>query len=145
MAYFVFLKNSDGIEGTLYRITENLSYLNIYQDDYKIIQDLSENFNAVKYGTKNAVSYSDNTINFIILNVSFNEKEQLIKYVNNFKNQIERFILNNKTHPLFNTWNDYYNQLSNLNLDNITYPLNKSLEQYFNDLNQPSLSPLQIP
>ena len=145
MAYFVFLKNLDGIEGTLYRITENLSYLNINQDDYKIIQDSSENFNAVKYGTKNVVSYNDNTINSITLNVSFNEKEQLIKYVNNFKNQIESFILNNKTHPLFNTWNDYYNQLSNLNLDNITYPLNKSLEQYFDDLGQPSYNILQIP
>jgi hypothetical protein len=145
MAYFVFLKNSDGVERTLYRITENISYLNINTEDYKIIQDSSENFNAVKYGTKDVIGYSDNTINFITSNVSFNEKEQLIKYINNFKNQIEMFILSNKAHPLLSTWNDYYNQLSNLNLDNITYPLNKSLEQYFNDLNQPSLSPLQIP
>jgi len=145
MAYFIFIKNSEGMEAVLYRIAENLSNLNINQDDYKIIQDSSENFNAVKFGTKKIISYNGNTINYESNGIGFPSKAYLLPYVNDLKNQIKQFTDNNKTHSLFNTWNDYYNQLSNLNLDTITYPLNKSLEEYFNDLGQPSYNILQLP
>jgi len=49
MSYFIFLKNSDNIEGTIYKIAENqsdLNNINITQSDYKIIQDSQENFNT---------------------------------------------------------------------------------------------------
>jgi hypothetical protein len=148
MSYFIFIKNLDNIEGTLYRIAENqndLNNLNITQADYKIIEDLQSNFDLVKYGNKFPEKYNSNNITYIDQTVAFTIKEKLESYVNNFKNEIKQFTNNNPNHPLFNKWNNYYNQLNNLNLDNITYPLNKSLEQYFNDLNQPSLNPLQLP
>ena len=138
----------DNIEGTIYKIAENqsdLNNLNISQLDYKIIEDSQSNFNLVKYGNKNPIKYNNNIITYIDQTISFLDKKTLQNYVDNFKNEIKRFLNNNPNHPLFNRWNDYYNQLNNLNLDNITYPLNKSLEQYFNDLTQPSLNPLQIP
>jgi mRNA-degrading endonuclease YafQ of YafQ-DinJ toxin-antitoxin module len=148
MAYFIFNKNLDNIEGTFYKIAENqndLNNLNILQSDYKIIEDSQLNFNLVKYRTKSPIKYNNNNITYIDENFSFENKESLQNYINNFKNEIEQFTKNNSNHPLSSRWNDYYIQLINFNINNINYPLNKSLEQYFNDLGQPSLNPLQIP
>jgi hypothetical protein len=147
MSYFIFLKDLDNINETIYKIAENqndLNNLNITQSDYKIIEDSQSNFDLVKYGNKYPVKYNNNTITYIDQTNLFT-KDQLQIYVNNFKNQIEQFINNNPNHPLFTLWNNYYNQLNILDLDSITYPLNKSLEQYFIDQSQSSLNPLQIP
>jgi len=148
MAYFIFLKNLDGVEGTIYKIAENnedLNYLNINQTDYKIIEDSKENFDLVKFENKFIQKYTDNTITYIDQTISFNNKNELQVDVNNLKQQIKQFTNINPNHPLFNRWDSYYNQLNNLDLDSITYPLNKSLEQYFNDLGQPSYNILQLP
>ena len=148
MSYFIFLKNSDNILGTLYRISENqsdLNNLNIDKSNYKIIEDTQENFNAVKYGTKIIDKYNENIINYLNETIVFPTKKNLLDYITNFNKLIFLFLINNTNHPLYNRWNDYYNQLNSLDLDNIQYPLNKSLEQYLKDQNQTSLSPLQIP
>jgi hypothetical protein len=148
MSYFIFTKNSDGIEGTIYKICENqfdLDSLNIQKDSYKIIEDSQFNFNLLKHGNKFPIKYNNNIITYVDQTFLFMNKEQLKIYVYNFKNQIKQFTDNNPNHSSFSLWNNYYNQLNNLNLDNITYPLNKSLEQYFSDLSQTSLNPLQIP
>jgi len=148
MAYFIFGKNLDNIEGTLFRIAENqsdLNNLNIIDSDYKIIEDSQFSFDTIKFGSKFPIKYNNNTITYFDGNILFENKQGLQNYINSFKNQIKEFTVNNPSHSLFNIWNNYYNQLNSLNLDNITYPLNKSLEQYFSDLGQPSLNPLQLP
>ena len=148
MSYFIFTKNSDNVEGSLYRVAENqsdLNNINIIQSAYKIIEDSQSNFNLVKYGSKHPIKYNNNIITYVDHTFSFKDKNELQNYINNFKEQIKQFTENNPNHPLFNRWNDYFNQLNNLNLDSITYPLNKSLEQYFNDLGQPSFHILQLP
>jgi len=148
MAYFIFVKNLDNVENTIYRIAENqsdLNNLNINQNNYKIISDTQENFNAVKLQNKFVQKYNNDIITYINIDISYFNKNNLFQYILNFSKQIKEFLNNNSNHPLFNHWNDYYNQLNNLNLDSITYPLNKSLEQYFNDSGQLSLNPLQLP
>ena len=155
MAYFIFRKNFDNIEGTLYKIAENQSdfnNLNIVNSDYKIIEDSQYTFDQIKFGSKIPVNYNNNVITYLDAplfkdNESFlyTEKKLLQDYIDNLKQQIKQFTVNNPNHPLFSRWNDYYNQLNNLNLDSITYPLHKSLEQYFNDLGQPSYNILQLP
>jgi hypothetical protein len=148
MSYFIFLKDLDNVEGTLYRIAENqsdLNNLNISQTIYKIIEDSQSNFNLVKFGNKSVTKYSNNVITYVDQENLFRSKEQLKNHIDNLKNQIKQFTDNNPNHPLFSRWNNYYNQLNTLNLDSITYPLNKSLEQYFNDLGQPSYNILQLP
>ena len=148
MSYFIFLKNLDNIEGTIYKIAENqsdLNYLNIFQFDYKIIEDSQSIFNLVKLNNKFPSKYNNNSIIYIDQNNLFVNKNLLQNYISDVKKQIKNFTENNLNHPLFDRWNNYFNQLNNLNLDSITYPLHKSLEQYFNDLGQPSLNPLQLP
>jgi hypothetical protein len=148
MAYFIFSKDLDNSDGTLYKFAENqsdLNNLNIIQSDYKIIEDSQSNFDLVKYGNKIPIKYNGDTIIYSDQIISFMDKQQLQTYVNSFKDTIKDFIKSNSNHSLFNQWNNYYNQLNSLNLDNITYPLNQSLEQYFKDQNKISLNPLQIP
>lgn len=148
MAYFIFLKNSDNLEGTIYKIAENqndLNSLNIVLTDYKIIEDSQSNFNSVRLNNKSILKYSNNSITFADNVVTFSNKEILKQYIYNFNSILKNFLDVNPNHPLFNRWNNYYNQLNTLNLDSITYPLNKSLEQYFNDLGKPFYNILQIP
>jgi hypothetical protein len=148
MSYFIFLKNLNNVDGTIYRIAENqsdLDNLNITPSDYQIIEDSQSNFNLVKFGNKYPGKYINNIITYIDKTTLFTTQEELQGYVNNFKENLKVFTNNNPNHPLFNLWNNYYNQLNILNLDTISYPLNKSLEQYFNDAGQTSLNPLQLP
>jgi len=148
MAYFVFLKNLDNIEGSFYKIAENssdLNNLNIFKDDYKIIEDTQENFNFVKFYKKSVLKYNGDAITYVDNINLINTKSSIEFKINLEKERIKMFLQNNPNHPLFDRWNNYYNQLNNLNLNSITYPLNKSLEQYFNDLGQPSFNILQLP
>lgn len=148
MSYFIFIKNSDNIENTLYKIAENqsdLNNLNITESEYKIIEDTQSNFDAVKLQNKYPIKYNNNVITYVDQEKSFINKEKLQNEVDNYKTVIKHFINNNTNHLLFNRWNSYLNQLNNLNLDSITYPLNKSLEQHFSDLGQPSYNILQLP
>jgi hypothetical protein len=145
MSYFIFLKEFNNIEGSFYKIAENLSDLNINQFDYKIIEVTQDNFNAVKFGTKIPLKYNNDLIIFENINSLIKDKVQLQIQIKDKIELIKQFLDNNLNHPLFNQWNNYLNQLNNLNLDSITYPLNKSLEQYFNDLGQTSLNILQLP
>ena len=68
MAYFIFTKNSDNIEGTIYKIAENefdLNNLNINKNDYKIIEDSQFNFTLIKYGNKVPIKYENSTIIYV--------------------------------------------------------------------------------
>jgi hypothetical protein len=148
MSYFIFSKNLDNVEGTIYKIAENqsdLNNLNIIQSEYKIIEDSQFNFDLVKYGNKLPNKYNNNIINFVDFSYSYKKKIELQNYIDTLKDSIKQFLDNNLNHSLFNQWNKYLNQLNDLNLDSITYPMNKSLEQYFKDLGQPSYSILQLP
>ena len=148
MSYFIFQRNSDNIEGSLYKIAENeidFDNLNIIDSDYKIIEDSQSNFNEVKYGTKIVISYNGDTINYKENNIIFENKNDLKFFVDQYKKRIQNFLDNNLNDSQFQKWSDYKNQLNNLNLNSIQYPLNMSLEQYFNQQGQPSLNSLQIP
>jgi mRNA-degrading endonuclease YafQ of YafQ-DinJ toxin-antitoxin module len=156
MSYFIFLKNSDNIENTLYKIAENVSdlnNLNITLSDYKIIEDSESNFNLVKFGKQYPEKYNNDIITYLDKtivygdrpNTIFKDKNDLQNYINNFKEKIQQFIKNNPNHPLLRRWSDYYDQLNSLDIDTIIYPLNNTLEQYFNDLKLQSLHPLQLP
>ena len=147
MPYLIFLKNSDNLDGTLFKIAENDTDLNnlCNVNLYKVISVAENEFNQVKYGTKDPIKYLNDQITYLDIPKTFSNKERLNNYITSFKNQLNTSISNYPNHPSVNFWNTYLNQLNNLNLDTIEYPLNKSLEQYFNDLGQPSYNILQLP
>ena len=148
MSYFIFLKNSDNIEGTLHKIAENesdLNNLNIIKSDYKIIEVSQDSFNSVKFDLKRPTKYNNDNITFINITPKYDAKVVLKAEIEMQVNFIRSFLENNLNHPLYTRWNNYLNQLNSLNLDTFSYPLNKSLEQYFNDLGQPSFNILQLP
>jgi len=148
MSYFIFVKNQDNIEGTIYKIAQNqneLDNLNIVKSDYKIIEDSESNFNLVKFGNKFPLKYDNNVITYVDIDSFFKNKTILSEHLENIKYLIKNFVINNPSHSLFNRWNDYLTQLNSLNLDNINYPLIIPIEQYLNDLGQPSFNILQIP
>lgn len=148
MAYFVFQKDSDNLEGTLCKIAENqsdLDLLNINKSDYKIIEDSFSNFSDVKLNKKIAVSYNNNVITYNNLNTVFQNYIELQSNIDNQIKSIEQFLNNNSNHSQYSIWNNYKNQLKSLKVKNIQYPLNKSLEQYLNDSGQTFLNTLQLP
>jgi hypothetical protein len=60
MSYFIFIKNSENINGAIYRIAENesdLNLLNIRKEDYKIIQDSTVDFDLLKLNKKYTDKY----------------------------------------------------------------------------------------
>jgi hypothetical protein len=148
MSFFVFTKNMDDVQGSIYKIAKNqsdLDNLNIIKSDYKIIQDLELDFNLIQLDNKYPLKYNNNIITYIDVSHVFKDKKTLDASLENKKNLIQNFINNNESHNLLQQWSNYLNQLNSLNLDNINYPLNTSIEQYFSDLGQPSFNILQLP
>lgn len=156
MSYFIFLKNTENVKGSLVKIAENefdLNNLTLNIPDYTVIEDTTENFNSVRLGLKSVVFYTGNIITYEnkikpgyedVSKTSFS-KDILREYIKKYKDEINLFLNSYPNSPLFTRWNNYYNQLSNLDLNSITYPLNETLEQYFENIGQPSYSSLQIP
>jgi hypothetical protein len=151
MAYYIFLKNSDNLEGTLCKIAENqsdLNNLNIDQDNYKIIENNSQNFDDIKTSDVIALKYNSNSITFTNIENSF-KRTDLNTYINNTLKVIKQFLDNNKNHPLFEKWFNYYTLLSNLNVSTIipdeNIPLSTSLEKYLKNQGLTYLNTLQLP
>lgn len=148
MSFFVFNKNLDNVNYSIYRIAANqndLNNLNITQSNYKILQDSEDNFNAVKLMTKQVLKYNQDTITFIDLEVRFKHKIYLDQYISGIKSPIKEFLDNNPNHPSFQQWNNYFNQLNNINTNNFNFPFEQSLETYFSNQGQLVLNPLQLP
>ena len=77
MAYLIFLKDTNNIEGAVYRIAEtqnDLDNLNIIKTDYKIIEISNDDFNLVRINNKEALKYNNNNeVIFNNLQYVFNE------------------------------------------------------------------------
>jgi len=148
MSYFIFKKDSDNIDASLYKIAENefdLNNLNINQEHYKIIEDSQSNFDLVKYGQKIAISYNENIINYVNPNPRQINKHFLKLTISSYKESILNFLKSNINHPLYGKWSNYIDQLNSLDVENIEYPLTITLEQYLKDQGKTSLNILQLP
>jgi len=156
MSYFIFQKNMDNIEGSLFRIAENssdLNSLNLIESDYKIIEDSLENFNNVKLNLKAVVNYVDNAIIYQDA-VNILTRDSLLLDILSIKKSIEVFNVNGKNNPLFGKINNYYNLIASLDVNTVIpidvntgkqILLNKSLEKYLHDLGNDVINTLQIP
>ena len=149
MAFYIFTKNSDDINGTIHKIAENkfeLDNLILNQECYKIIEhDSSQDFIDVKNNIKFPSKYNGNIIFFETIFFSWPNSETLKKHIDNYKIFIQKFLTNNQNSIFYSVWNNYYNQLNSFDTNTLTYPFNMSLEKYFSDTGQLSLSSLQLP
>jgi hypothetical protein len=137
MAYYVF-NNVENLDGTLFRISENLNYLNTIipinlQNSYKIIQDNSVDFNLVRKNLKRPIRFVNNQVIFIDKDQEHDyESVKIIQTeIDNIKKPIKDFIDNNKQHSLYSIWSNFYNQLLNLNINNITLPTKLTVGEIF--------------
>jgi len=146
MAYYVFLKDKNLKEGSICKITSDLSYLNINQSDYKIIENNLENYNDVLLRKRYPLYYNENNINFIDQINLFDIKEDLNNYVIQVKKTLKLFTDNNLTNALYTPCINYYNYLDKeFDINLINFPLNISLEEYLSLKNINFINPLQIP
>ena len=157
MAYLIFNKDLENIQGSLIYIAANEAdrdNLNVFLNDVKVIEVDTQTFQDVQLSKKVAISYSGNNVTYENRDVlgddgrklnGFVNKTSLQNYIDNFIERINMYLDADANHADYSKWNSYKSQLENLDLDGITYPLDKSLEQHFSDNSQTVLHPLQIP
>jgi hypothetical protein len=144
MAYYVF-NNIENLDGTLYKIAENLDDLNVILNSntkniYKIINDSSVDFDLVRKEVKIPVKFVGNQVTFLDKDQDFyHENVKFIQdLINQTKKSIKDWLDTHKEHVSHSKWNNFYNQLSNLNLNNISYPVKLTLGELFSTINSNS-------
>lgn len=147
MAFYIFIKDSEGLTGSVVKTVENindLNTLNINKNDYHVLEDNVQDFDQIKLNIKFPVKYIQNNVIFEENIVNF-DRLNLKRKIEDDCALIKNFLKSNENHTQFQKWNSYFNQLNNFNLDNITYPLTITLEQYFKNNNQQYFNILQLP
>jgi hypothetical protein len=148
MAFYIFKKDLDGIENSIYKIAETTIELdnhNIQKSDYKIIENNTENFKNVILSKRFPLKYNNNTIEFIDIFTKINNKDVFRSKIESFKMNINIFLNANKNHIYYEKWNNYLTQLNNIPYNQFIYPFTKSIEEYFDEQNLPILNSLQLP
>jgi len=153
MAIFIFAKNSDNQEGSLYRIADNQSDYDLnknWNDDmYDLVTVSESDFNSVKLKNKNVVSKNGNTVTYDDVVWKYTLASVLQNDINNSIADIENWLSVNSEKPMASGVTTYLNYLKGLDATNIvtdpssdatydestnTYsdgtPLNMSLESY---------------
>lgn len=149
MSYFIFQKNMDSMDNSLYKIADNendLNNLNIILNDYKIIQDSQNIYNDVRYNKIIAFKFKEDFIQYRNYYHNYKSKEDLeIVSTRRIKLEVSTFLISNQNHVDFYKWKNYLDQVNNFDYKSINYPLTISIEEYFKINNKLSLNCLQIP
>jgi hypothetical protein len=152
MAVFVFSKNSDGINGSLYKIASSQSVYDDnknWQDDlYDVITVNDDDYNEVKLGTKSVISKNGSTISYQETNTLFNTPVSLNSYINSVINIIDEWLTNNSSKPLASSVIAYKNFIRSINVSSLSIteenPLNSSLEAYVENQGITAVHPLEL-
>jgi hypothetical protein len=153
MSYYIF-NNIENLNGTLFRIAENLEDLNIIVNQnnhkyYKIINNNSVDFNSVRKEIKIPVKFVGDQV--IFLDKDLDLQHDTVKIVQDLiiqtKKPIKDWLDTHKEHVSYSKWNNFYNQLSNINLNNISFPTKLTLGEIFTTVNSNStfLNNLELP
>jgi hypothetical protein len=138
MALFIFLKNLDDVEGSLYKIASNQSFYDAnknWQDDlYDIITVNDDDYNAIKFGTKHVISKNGNTVKYENIDTFYENKEHLTSYINSVLSHLEQWLFINSSKPFASNVTTYLNYLKSIDVHSLSItkenPLNSSLEAY---------------
>ena len=167
MAIFVFHKNSDGQEGSLYKIADNQTNYdankNWGDDLYDTVTVSDSDFEAVKLGNKIVVSKTGDSVTYQDMSVRYDFAVDLQKEINRRISDIEKWLESNSSKPMASGVTTYLNYLKNLKAtDIVTDPsesatvdddtaiwsdgtaLNSTLETYAQGQGQTVYSSLQL-
>lgn len=167
MAIFVFHKNSDGQEGSLYRIADNQTNYDANKNWgdglYDTVTVSDSDFEAVKLGNKTVVSKTGNSVTYRDMSVRYNFAVDLQEEINRRISDIEQWLKSNSSKPMASGVTTYLNYLKNLKAtDIVTDPsesatvdddtatwsdgtaLNSTLETYAQGQGQTVYSSLQL-
>jgi len=153
MAIFIFNKNSDNQECSLYRIASSQS---VYDDNknwsddlYDVITVDSTDYTGVKLGTKDVSFKNGNQVTYVSHNLThFNNHDTLVSYINSIIPLIEDWLTSNNSKPLASNVTTYLNYLKSIDTSSFLvgeeYPLNYSLESYIEDQGTTAIHPLEL-
>ena len=151
MAIFIFSKNSNDVEGSLYRIASDQSVYdankNWLDDLYDLVTVEDINYNDVKLGRKSVISKNGNTVSYQEVNKLFDTPVSLSNYINNVTNAIDEWLINNSSKPLASLVVTYKNFIQSIDVNTLVTeenPLNSSLEAYVENKGIAAIHPLEL-
>ena len=152
MAIFIFSKNSNDVEGSLYRIASDQSVYDAnknWSDDlYDLVTVEDINYNDVKLGRKSVISKNGNTVSYQEVNTLFDTPVSLSNYINATINIIDEWLSVNSSKPLASSVTTYKNFIQSIDVDSLSIteetPLNSSLESYVEDQGIKAIHPLEL-
>jgi len=161
MAKIVFKKDTENQIGELCHIVRDQAFMdsnkNFNEADYTILDITTEEFNDIKYGQKQVISYTGSSVNFFVRGTPdpaapnpsasggpfFSTTEDLREYIKSNLEILKNYVENNSEKPLGALVNSYVTYLERLNISTLT-PLNISLEQYASDQGQDPVHLLEL-
>jgi len=147
MAYFIY----NNINLNPYKIAENdsdLSSLSLPEGQYLTVQASQEDFDAVKLSLKAILPYNG-TSNQLVDQALLYNKDQMIQFIDKFKDLITNFLQNNPQSNVFSRWQNYYTFINSVNVNAIysapKFLSTQTFEQYVQSTGNPFYNILQLP
>jgi hypothetical protein len=147
MAYFIY----NNINLNPYKIAENdsdLSSLSLPEGQYLTVQASQGDFDAVKLSLKTILPYNG-TSNQLVDQALLYNKDQMIQFIDKFKDLITNFLQNNPQSNVFSRWQNYYTFINSVNVNAIysapKFLSTQTFEQYVQSTGNPFYNILQLP
>jgi hypothetical protein len=147
MTYIIY----NNINLNFYKIAENdsdLSSLNLPEGQYLAVQASQEDFDAVKLSLKYVLPYNGTSNQLTDQPLLYN-KDQMINFINVFKDRITHFLNHHPQSIVFSRWQNYYNFINSVNVDAIysapKFLSTQTFEQYVQSTGNPFYNILQLP
>jgi len=152
MAIFVFGKNSDGVDNSIYRIAESQavydSEKNFLDDLYDLVTVSDSDFNSVRLGQKHPLSKTGTNITYEDISYTWTSQEELTEAISAKVKTLDTWLTANTTSGIRTTVETFKNYLSGLDVTTIinddNTEMTKSLEQYAEDNGTTAVHDLQL-
>ena len=134
MAIFIFLKKSNNVLGSVYRIASDQAAYDAnksWTDDlYDIVTVPYNDFLDLRLGRKVVLSKNENTITYADSSCGYSDSKELASTIKSMIDNIDAWLENNSSKPLASTVTTYKNYIKSIDVNSITYPFENSVEFY---------------
>jgi len=112
------------------------------------VQASQGDFDAVKLSLKTILPYNG-TSNQLVDQALLYNKDQMIQFIDKFKDLITNFLQNNPQSNVFSRWQNYYTFINSVNVNAIysapKFLSTQTFEQYVQSTGNPFYNILQLP